>query len=215
MQHIACLHPTIGKNCSCTFPNFDLRNDRSEHAKRSSLRNILDSLKSTDWPLPGTTRSLTAMLLCMIAPGLDSGITVGNILFSVLFPLEASLIDFAIDASELARNPFDKGSFTNCWNFWCKPRWPAVRGLLLCVPSRCLRVTKLQYVTSAYCIRVSDCTLQMPSINSHCSKPCSVFSVQTKLGFGLAPRMPRATSELKNSMAPWTRYDSVDTTVYI
>lgn len=23
------------------------------------------------------------------------------------------------------RNPFDNGRFTNCWNFWCQPRWPA------------------------------------------------------------------------------------------
>ena len=39
---------------------------------------------------------------------------------------------FAMGTSELARNPFDNGRFTNCWNFWCQPRWPAARGLLLC-----------------------------------------------------------------------------------
>ena len=40
--------------------------------------------------LPDTTTSLTVMLLCMIAPGLDSSITAVSVRF---FPLEASLID--------------------------------------------------------------------------------------------------------------------------
>ncbi|OLP98383.1 hypothetical protein AK812_SmicGene19172 [Symbiodinium microadriaticum] len=26
------------------------------------------------------------------------------------------------------RNQWDKGASTNCWNFWCWPRWPAARG---------------------------------------------------------------------------------------
>ena len=80
--------------------------------------------------LPDIMRSLTAMLLCMIAPGLDGSMTFRSI--RRFFPTWSIPHWFTIDAAELARNPFDNGRFTNCWNFWCQPRWPAARGLLLC-----------------------------------------------------------------------------------
>ena len=148
--------------------------------------------------LPDTTTFLTVMLLCMIAPGLDSSITAVSVRF---FLIEASLIRHG---HSRARNPFDNGRFANCWNFWCQPRWPAARGLLLCslgcvsVPSQCLHVTKMQYIISVYCIQVSDCALQMPSLHSKLSL---MSSVKTKFCFGLVLRMPRASSEqVKNSM---------------
>ena len=83
--------------------------------------------------LPGTTIFLTVMLLCMIPPGLDSSITAVSVRF---FLIEASLIRHG---HSRARNPFDNGRFTNCWNFWCQPRWPAARGLHLYHTMLCIR----------------------------------------------------------------------------
>ena len=65
----------------------------------------------------------------MIAPGLDSSITAVSVRFFSTWSIPHW---FAMDTAEFARNPFDNSRFTNCWNFWCQPRWPAARGLLLC-----------------------------------------------------------------------------------
>ena len=123
---------------------------------------------------------------------------------SVFFPLEAFLTDSPLTQQSLPGTLLTTGGSQTAGTFGASPV-----GLLpgayfyatLCVPSQCLHVTKLQYVTSVYCMRVLECTLHMPSINSRCSKLSSMSSVQTKLGFGLVPRMPRASSEqVKNSM---------------
>ena len=152
--------------------------------------------------LPDIMRSLTAMLLCMIAPGLDGSMTVRSI--RRFFPLEAFLTDSPLTQQSLPGTLLTTGGSQTAGTFGASPV-----GLLpgayfyatLCVPSQCLHVTKLQYVTSVYCMRVLECTLRMPSVKSRCSKLSSMSSVQTKLGFGLVRRMPRASSEqVKNSM---------------
>ena len=150
----------------------------------------------------------------MIAPGLDSSITVQSL--SNFFHLKHPSL-LRNGHMSLPGTLLTTGGSQTAGTFGASPV-----GLLpgayfyatLCVPSQCLHVTKLQYVTSVYCMRVLECTLHMPSINSRCSKLFSMSSVQTKLGFGLVPRMPRASSEELHvclrglDMTPWTGHAS-------
>jgi hypothetical protein len=119
------------KNSFCTFQISAWRmTDQEMQRGRDREAFLIHFTRIHRLAWPGTTRSSTAMLLCMIAPGLEGSMTVRSI--RRFFPTWSIPHWFTIDAAELARNPFDNGRFTNCWNFWCQPRWPAARGLLLC-----------------------------------------------------------------------------------
>ena len=122
--------------------------------------------------LPGTTRSLTAMLSCMIAPGLDSS---SASVFS--HSKHPSLICHL--RSRACQEPV---------------RQRAVNKLLdLLVPATlafCQGLTFMPYHAfpadgcisqNSSMLQVSECTLHMPSIDSRwrCSKLSSVSSVQT------------------------------------
>ena len=126
LKHIVVCIGSIGqtwKNIVLHLPNIIMQRDRDRETFLIHFT-LIHRLA-----LPGTTRSLTAMLLCMIAPGLDSSITAVSVRFFSTWSIPHW---FAMDTAEFARNPFDNSRFTNCWNFWCQPRWPAARGLLLC-----------------------------------------------------------------------------------
>ena len=185
------------------LPNFGLKDDRSGNAKTSRPWSIFEftSLESTDWP-GQVQRDLRPRCFCVWSHQDLTAASQSSL--CQVFPLEASLIDSQWAHQSLPGTLLTTGDSQTAGTFGASPV-----GLLpgayfyatLCVPSQCLHVTKLQYVTSVYCMRVLECTLHMPSINSRCSKLSSMSSVQTKLGFGLVPRMPRASSEqVKNSM---------------
>ena len=123
------------------------------------------------------------------------------------FPLEASLIDSPWTQQSSPGTLLTTADSQTAGTSGASPvgllpgaYFYATLCLLCCVsvPSQCLHVTKMQYVISVYCIQVSDCALQMPSLHSKLSL---MSSVKTKFCFGLVLRMPRASSEqVKNSM---------------
>ena len=199
---LVCIGP-VQKEQFLHLPNFGLKDDRSGNAKRSRPWSIFDSLHSN--PQTGLARYNEIFDRDAFVYDRTRTWQQHHSPVSVkFFPLEASLIDSQWAHQSLPGTLLTTGDSQTAGTFGASPV-----GLLpgayfyatLCVPSRCLHVTKLQYVTSVYCMRVLECTLHMPSINSRCSKLSSMSSVQTKLGFGLVPRMPRASSEqVKNSM---------------
>ena len=87
LKHIVVCIGSIGqtwKNIVLHLPNIIMQRDRDRETFLIHFT-LIHRLA-----LPGTTRSLTAMLLCMIAPGLDSSITAVSVRF---FLIEASLVD--------------------------------------------------------------------------------------------------------------------------
>ena len=130
LKHIVYPHRTHRKkqkNMFLHLPNFDLKNDMSWHAKRSKLWNILDSLHFN----PQTGLARYNEIFDRDAFVYDRTRTWQQLRIS-FFRTRNIPHWFAIYAAELARNPFDSGRLTNCWTFWCQPRWPSARGLLLC-----------------------------------------------------------------------------------
>ena len=136
---LVCIGP-VQKEQFLHLPNFGLKDDRSGNAKRS---------RSTDWPgqvqrdlwlsrrsrctRPGQSVDLSDLRPRCFCVWSHQDLTAASqsSLCQVFFTWSIPHW-FTMGTSELARNPFDNGRFTNCWNFWCQPRWPAARGLLLC-----------------------------------------------------------------------------------
>ena len=78
LKHIVVCIGSIGqtwKNIVLHLPNIIMQRDRDRETFWIHFT-LIHRLA-----LPGTTRSLTAMLLCMIAPGLDSSITAVSVRF--------------------------------------------------------------------------------------------------------------------------------------
>ena len=129
--HIACLHRTRAERT--VFAPSEFRLEGWQIRKCKDVETVkhfeFTSLESTDWP-GQVQRDLRPRCFCVWSHQ-DLPATSKSSLCQV-FSTWSIPHWFAMGTSELARNPFDNGRFTNCWNFWCQPRWPAARGLLLC-----------------------------------------------------------------------------------
>lgn len=131
MWHIACLHRTRAERTVVAPSEFRLEGWQIRKCKEvETVKHFwFTSLESTDWP-GQIQQHLWPRCFCVWSHQDLTAASQSSL--CQVFSTWSIPHWFAMGTSELARNPFDNGRFTNCWNFWCQPRWPAARGLLLC-----------------------------------------------------------------------------------
>ena len=128
--------------------------------------------------LPDTTTSLTVMLLCMIAPGLDSSITAVSVRF---FLIEASLIDSPW--TQQSQEPFWQRQIHKLLELLVPAPLACCQGLtslshyaVYPFPANFFDLTKMQYVISHKCILYPSVGLRLTNSFASFKTVFNVFS---------------------------------------